>query len=158
MIHRCLNYLVNELKKFKYNAIIRLLMEFHLDICLFSLVNLIKINMVSRYIVVSNIFSFVFFVILPPFNLPQVASAASPGLCLWFLTKYKSRLQEEYFKQRFDTLWDGIDVDRTTSRNYSTFFLLRRVFYSMIIVFPEQLFVTQLVLNVVHCLAVRVEV
>jgi hypothetical protein len=58
-----------------------------------------------------------------------------PAIVYTFLNKNKEKLADEKFKEKFESLYLNIDVDTDNSLDMTTLFLLRRLFFSLLVIF-----------------------
>jgi hypothetical protein len=60
-----------------------------------------------------------------------------PGVTLFFLNKYKSRLDTPAFKKRFEALYDSVETAKESCIYLVPFFLFRRLALAACIVFMD---------------------
>ena len=57
-----------------------------------------------------------------------------PGFCFWFLNRYSIILYMQVMKMSFGTLYVGLNYYKKSSHAYLTIFLVRRLFFAIIVV------------------------
>jgi hypothetical protein len=73
-----------------------------------------------------------------------VAVVSFPAFTYFFLRSYKSRLEDEEFKARFETLYMNVDTKSDRPILMMTLFIFRRLVYAANIVFFTGSTVSQL--------------
>jgi hypothetical protein len=58
-----------------------------------------------------------------------------PAIVYTFLTKCKEKLTDEKFKEKFESLYLNIDIETDNSLDLTTLFLVRRLFFSLMVIF-----------------------
>ncbi len=58
-----------------------------------------------------------------------------PGIVYTFLYKCKENLQDATYKEKFESLYLNIDMDHENSTFLTTLFALRRLFFSVMVMF-----------------------
>ena len=64
-----------------------------------------------------------------------VICVSAPVLIGVFLFVFQYSLDEEYFEQRFSSLYENIKLNKTSTLLYSSFFTLRRLIFCSSVVF-----------------------
>eukprot|EP00347_Sterkiella_histriomuscorum_P011756 403371220 len=135
-------YVDEQVGEYKYNTIIRFMMESYLDMALFSYMNIVLFYMEDNLNITSGAFAVLFFII----------SVAIPIVGAVFIYKNSTQLQEsKEFLNKYGSIVKGMQSNRVWSRYFFEVFLGRRLYYCLLFAFPPDWVYFQLGLNLVHC-------
>ena len=84
---------------YRYNAFIRLFLEFYLDLSVFALVNITHLKIKSSYIAISDALAIVFLLII----------IVGTSFFAIIVERWRHILPREDIKLKIGTLYDGID-------------------------------------------------